>query len=141
MAKTTLDKDLGKVTRLQAATLDISRQAVLPGLSILFLVAVTIFATLVVADGPLAIYAIIGAVVAGAGRRRPGGGDVRPAQRPDAALTLRRPLAGLVGVISSSRSAARFNRSTRPGSPRRAAASGRVIHRRRLWPRSGQRSS
>ncbi len=65
LAKTTLDKDLGKVTRLQAATLDISRQAVLPGLSILFLVAVTIFATLVVADGPLAIYAIIGAVVAG----------------------------------------------------------------------------
>ncbi|MDZ4322174.1 MAG: inorganic phosphate transporter [Phenylobacterium sp.] len=65
MAKTTLDKDLGKVTRLQSATQDISRQIALPGLSILFLVAVTIFATLVVADGPLAIYAIIGAVVAG----------------------------------------------------------------------------
>jgi PiT family inorganic phosphate transporter len=65
LAKTTLDKDLGKVTRLQSATQDISRQIALPGLSILFLVAVTIFATLVVADGPLAIYAIIGAVVAG----------------------------------------------------------------------------
>lgn len=65
MAKTTLDKDLGKVTRLQSATHDLSRSIALPGLSILFLVAVTIFATLVVADGPLAIYAIIGAVVAG----------------------------------------------------------------------------
>ncbi len=65
MAKTTLDKDLGKVTRLQSATQDISRQIALPGLSVLFLVGVTVFATLVVADGPLAIYAIVGAVVAG----------------------------------------------------------------------------
>lgn len=65
MAKTTLDKDLGKVTRLQSATHDLSRSIALPGLSVLFLVAVTIFATLVVSDGPLAIYAIVGAVVAG----------------------------------------------------------------------------
>ncbi|MDO8900388.1 MAG: inorganic phosphate transporter [Phenylobacterium sp.] len=65
MAKTTLDKDLGKVTRLQSATHDLSRSIALPGLSVLFLVAVTIFATLVVGDGPLAIYAIVGAVIAG----------------------------------------------------------------------------
>jgi len=65
VAKTTLDKDLGKVARLEAATGELSRAIALPGLAILFLVAVTVFATLVVADGPLAIYAIIGAVVAG----------------------------------------------------------------------------
>ncbi len=65
MPKTTLDKDLGKVARLEAATGELSRAIALPGLAVLFLVAVTVFATLVVADGPLAIYAIVGAVVAG----------------------------------------------------------------------------
>lgn len=65
MAKTTLDKDLGKVARLEAATGELSRSIALPGLAVLFLVAVTIFAALVVADGPLAVYVIIGAVVAG----------------------------------------------------------------------------
>jgi PiT family inorganic phosphate transporter len=65
VAKTTLDKDLGKVARLEAATGELSRSIALPGLAVLFLVAVTIFAALVVADGPLAVYVIIGAVVAG----------------------------------------------------------------------------
>ena len=65
MAKTTLDKDLKKVTRLQTATGELSRSVALPGLAVLFLVAVTLFATQVVAEGPLAVYAIAGALVAG----------------------------------------------------------------------------
>lgn len=65
MRKTTLDKDLKKVGRLQAATSDLSRQIAMPGLAGLFLLAVAVFAITVVAHGPLGVYLIFGALVAG----------------------------------------------------------------------------
>ncbi|MFN3521055.1 MAG: inorganic phosphate transporter [Phenylobacterium sp.] len=65
MRKTTLDKDLKKVGRLQAATMDLSRQLAMPGLAALFLLAVAIFAVTVVAHGPLGVYLIFAALIAG----------------------------------------------------------------------------
>jgi PiT family inorganic phosphate transporter len=65
LRKTSLDKDLNKVLWLQNATADLSRQIALPGMAVLFLVGVAIFATTTVADGPLGIYLIFGALVAG----------------------------------------------------------------------------
>ncbi|WP_374573812.1 inorganic phosphate transporter [Phenylobacterium sp.] len=65
MRKTTLDKDLKKVGRLQAATAELSRQLAMPSLAGVFLLAVGVFATVGAAHGPLGVYLIFGALVAG----------------------------------------------------------------------------
>lgn len=65
MAKTTLDKDLKKVVRLEAATAESGRRLALPGLAGAFLAAVTVFAAAFVGDGPLALYVVVGALIAG----------------------------------------------------------------------------
>ena len=64
MAKT-LDKDLKKIGRLEAATADLGRSLAFPGVALLFLLAVALFALRIAGVGDLAIYVVFGTVVAG----------------------------------------------------------------------------
>ena len=65
VAKSALDKDLKKVSRLEEATYTLSRSIAAPGLAILFLVAVFLFMTGLAPVGPLSIFVIAGGVIAG----------------------------------------------------------------------------
>lgn len=60
-----LDKDLKKLGRLEAATADLGRSLALPGVALLFLLAVSLFALSVAGVGDLAIYVVFGTVIAG----------------------------------------------------------------------------
>lgn len=64
MAKSTLDKDLGKVDTLQTATASLSRNIAAPGLLLVFFIGAITVASLSVVDGPLSYLVIAGAVVA-----------------------------------------------------------------------------
>lgn len=64
MAKT-LDKDLKKLGRLEAATADLGRSLAMPGVALLFLLAVALFALRTAGVGDLAIYVVFGTVIAG----------------------------------------------------------------------------
>ncbi|WP_262423510.1 inorganic phosphate transporter [Brevundimonas denitrificans] len=64
MAKT-LDKDLKKLGRLEAATADLGRSLAFPGVALLFLLAVALFALRIAGVGDLGIYVVFGTVVAG----------------------------------------------------------------------------
>ncbi|TVR11697.1 MAG: anion permease [Salinarimonadaceae bacterium] len=64
MAKSTLDKDLGKLDRLQTATYSLSRNIATPGLVLVFFIGAITVANLFVVDGPLSYLVIAGAVVA-----------------------------------------------------------------------------
>ena len=64
MAKT-LDKDLKKLGRLETATSDLARSLAFPGVALIFLLAVALFALRIAGVGDLAIYVVFGTVVAG----------------------------------------------------------------------------
>ncbi|MDX5365963.1 MAG: inorganic phosphate transporter, partial [Alphaproteobacteria bacterium] len=65
MAKSTLDKDLKKVVRLEEATYALSRSIAAPGLAIIFLIAVFLFMMGLAPVGPLSLFVIAGGVIAG----------------------------------------------------------------------------
>lgn len=65
MPKSTLDKDLKKVGRLEEATYTLSRSIAAPGLAILFLVAIFLFMSGLAPVGPLSLFVIAGGVIAG----------------------------------------------------------------------------
>ncbi|WP_287157273.1 inorganic phosphate transporter [Euryhalocaulis sp.] len=65
MPKTSLDKDLKKVGRLETATTDLARGMALPGMAGVFLAAVAIFVAAFLSEGPLAIYVVVGALIGG----------------------------------------------------------------------------
>ncbi|RUT31346.1 inorganic phosphate transporter [Arsenicitalea aurantiaca] len=64
MAKTALDKDLDKVVRLETATHDLSRSLAGPGIALVFLFGVLIWASVSVTQGPLSTLVIVAAVIA-----------------------------------------------------------------------------
>ncbi|MCG6121122.1 MAG: inorganic phosphate transporter [Microvirga sp.] len=64
MAKSSLDKDLGKVDTLQTATYSLSRNLATPGLLLVFFIGAITVASLSVVGGPLSYLVIAGAVVA-----------------------------------------------------------------------------
>lgn len=64
MAKSSLDKDLGKVVHLESATQALSRSLATPGLTLLFFVAALIVAVLSISDGPLSWFVIVAAIIA-----------------------------------------------------------------------------
>jgi inorganic phosphate transporter, PiT family len=64
VAKSTLDKDLGKVVRLETATHSLSRSIAVPGLTLLFFVSVFIVAVLSIAEGPLAYFVVVATLIA-----------------------------------------------------------------------------
>ncbi|MFN3538357.1 MAG: inorganic phosphate transporter, partial [Brevundimonas sp.] len=61
----TLDKDLKKLGRLETATADLGRSLALPGVALIFLLAVALFALRIAGVGDLGIYVVFGTVVAG----------------------------------------------------------------------------
>ncbi len=64
MAKSTLDKDLKKVVRIEAATYARSRSLATPGLLVIFLIGALALASLSVTGGPLSHFVFIAAIVA-----------------------------------------------------------------------------
>lgn len=64
MAKSTLDKDLKKVVRIETATYARSRSLATPGLLIVFLIGAIALANLSIPDGPLSYFVFLGAVIA-----------------------------------------------------------------------------
>ena len=64
MARSTLDKDLKKVVRIEAATQSMSRSLAVPGLLAVFLLATVAVASLSITEGPLNAFVILAAVVA-----------------------------------------------------------------------------
>jgi PiT family inorganic phosphate transporter len=65
LTKSSLDKDLKKVVRLEAATRELSRSLAPMGLGLLFLVAVLAFTTATITDTPLSYYVIAAGVIGG----------------------------------------------------------------------------
>jgi len=76
MAKSALDKDLDKVVRLETATHDLSRSIAAPGLALVFLFAVLVWANFAVVQGPLSYLVVIAAVIAGYMALNVGANDV-----------------------------------------------------------------
>ncbi|MGY6644303.1 MAG: inorganic phosphate transporter [Salinarimonas sp.] len=64
MAKSTLDKDLGKVVKLETATYSLARSVATPGLLLVFFIGAITLASLFVVEGPLSWFVIGGAVIA-----------------------------------------------------------------------------
>ncbi len=65
MPKHAVDKELKKLSRIDEVSSGLSRSIAAPGLAVVFLVAIVVFATTFVSAGPLGFYVIIGAIVAG----------------------------------------------------------------------------
>lgn len=87
----TLDKDLKKIGRLETATADLARSLALPGVALLFLLAVALFALRVAGIGDLAIYVVFATVIAGYMALNIGANDVANNMAPavgSKALTL-----------------------------------------------------
>ena len=62
---TQLDKHLRKVDHLEAARLSVARPFAAPGLAVIFLLIILVFAIATTASGPLALYVIAAAVISG----------------------------------------------------------------------------
>jgi PiT family inorganic phosphate transporter len=65
LTKSSLDKDLKKVVRLEVATHELSRSFAPMGLALLFLVVVLAFTTATITDTPLSFYVIAAGVIGG----------------------------------------------------------------------------
>ena len=63
--KTTLDKDLRKIERLEEATRSASRNRFAPGLALLFLITAGVFASFQIGSGPNQLLMIAAAVIGG----------------------------------------------------------------------------
>ncbi|WP_116653275.1 inorganic phosphate transporter [Pelagibacterium sediminicola] len=64
MAKTTIDKDLKRVSQLGTATHETARAVAAPGMALVFLFAVLVWAVFVVGGGPLSYLVVIATVIA-----------------------------------------------------------------------------
>lgn len=64
MAKSSLDKDLGKVVHLETATQAVARSLATPGLTMLFFVGALLVAVLSISEGPLSWFVIVAAIIA-----------------------------------------------------------------------------
>jgi inorganic phosphate transporter, PiT family len=64
VAKSSLDKDLGKIVHMESATQALARSLATPGLTLLFFVAALIVAVLSISDGPLSWFVIVAAMIA-----------------------------------------------------------------------------
>ena len=65
MPKSALDKDLQRVAGLESATHDLARAIAAPGLALVFLLLAALWASFVVADGPMSYLVVIAAAIAG----------------------------------------------------------------------------
>jgi PiT family inorganic phosphate transporter len=65
LTKSSLDKDLKKVVRLEVATHELSRSFAPMGLGLLFLIAVLAFTIATITDSPLSLYVITAGVIGG----------------------------------------------------------------------------
>ncbi|ESR24560.1 inorganic phosphate transporter [Lutibaculum baratangense] len=65
MPKHAVDKELKKLARLDEASSGLTRAIAPPGLAIVFLAAVAVFAATFVASGPLGLYVVVAAFIAG----------------------------------------------------------------------------
>lgn len=75
MTKSALDKDLQRVTGLEAATHNLSRSLAAPGIALVFLLAAAVWASLSV-EGPTTYVVVIGAIIAGYMALNVGANDV-----------------------------------------------------------------
>lgn len=64
VAKSTLDKDLKKIVRIETATYTLSRSLATPGLLIVFLISAIAVASLSISQGPLSYFVIVAAMIA-----------------------------------------------------------------------------
>lgn len=76
MAKSALDKDLQRVTGLETAPHNPARFFAAPGIALLFLLAGAVWASYVVADGPMSYLVVIAAFIAGYMALNVGANDV-----------------------------------------------------------------
>ena len=76
MAKPALDKDLKRVSGLEHATSDLARSLAGPGIALVFLLAVAVWASLVVNDEPAGYLVVIAAAIAGYMALNVGANDV-----------------------------------------------------------------
>src|SRR3546814_404122 len=112
MTKSTIDKDLKKVVRLEQATTSLSRSLAPSGMAAVFLCAVLAFIAATVAEGPLAVFVIMAAVVGGYMALNIGANDVANNMGPAVganALTLTGALA--IAAVCEDRKSTRLNSS------------------------------
>ncbi len=76
MAKSALDQDLQRVSGLEEATHDLARAIAAPGLALVFLLLVAVWASFAVTDGPMSYLVVIGAAIAGYMALNVGANDV-----------------------------------------------------------------
>jgi PiT family inorganic phosphate transporter len=76
MNKSALDKDLQRVSGLEAATHDLSRSLAAPGIALVFLLVAAVWASFAVGEGPSSYVVVIGAVIAGYMALNVGANDV-----------------------------------------------------------------
>ncbi len=76
MPKSALDKDLQRVAGLETATNDLARAVAAPGLALVFLLLAAVWASFVVADGPMSYLVVIAAAIAGYMALNVGANDV-----------------------------------------------------------------
>ncbi|WP_224702952.1 inorganic phosphate transporter [Devosia aquimaris] len=76
MNKSVLDKDLQRVSGLETATHDLSRRLAAPGIALVFLLAVAVWAAFIITDGPMSYLVIIAAAIAGYMALNVGANDV-----------------------------------------------------------------
>ena len=76
MTKSALDKDLKRVSGLEAATHDLARSIAAPGLALVFLLLAAVWASFAVSDGPMSYLVVIAAVIAGYMALNVGANDV-----------------------------------------------------------------
>ena len=76
MAKPALDKDLKRVSGLETATHDLARALAAPGIALVFLLAVAVWASFLVTGGPNSYLVVIAAAIAGYMALNVGANDV-----------------------------------------------------------------
>ncbi|WP_108396524.1 inorganic phosphate transporter [Devosia submarina] len=76
MSKSALDKDLQRVAGLESATHDLARTLAAPGIALVFLLLAAVWASFVVADGPMSFLVVIAAAIAGYMALNVGANDV-----------------------------------------------------------------
>ena len=76
MAKSTLDKDLQRVSGLENATSELARRLAAPGIALVFLVAAAVWANSAVLHGPGSYLVVLAAIIAGYMALNVGANDV-----------------------------------------------------------------
>lgn len=76
MSKSALDKDLQRVSGLESATNDLARAIAAPGIALVFLLAVAVWASFAAGQGPTTYIVVIGAAISGYMALNVGANDV-----------------------------------------------------------------